>query len=164
MPRPKKWRRVEFQPQVTYFKPAGIPGYQLEEVVLSIEEAEALRLKEVEGIEQEECARAMSISRPTFHRVLTAARHKVADAIVGGKAIRIRGGDFLPAVQSFRCANDGYQWEVPFDEMVPEASELVCPECSSAHIEPVYHSGYGRSSGWRRGRGWGRRGGRRRSG
>ena len=161
MPRPKKWRRVAFHPTATHFKPVGIPLKHLEEVVLSIEEAEALRLKEVEGLEQEECARAMSISRPTFHRVLTAARRKVADAVVGAKALHIKGGDFLPNVQPFRCAENGHRWEVPFHEMVA-ASALACPECSSTDVEPIYPPGLRRMAGRGRGRGWGRRGGRRR--
>ena len=74
MARPTKWRRVAFVPQVTYFKPAGIPLRALEEVGLTVEELEAIRLKDVEGLQQEECAERMRISRPTFHRVLESAR------------------------------------------------------------------------------------------
>ena len=56
MPRPPKCRRVAFLPQATYFKPAGVPLRILDEVVLSVEEAEAIRLKDLEGLEQEEGA------------------------------------------------------------------------------------------------------------
>jgi len=94
MPRPPKCRRVAFLPNVTYFKPAGIPLRGLEEVQLSVEEAEAIRLKDLECLEQEEAAERMNISRPTFQRVLTSARHKLADALLNGKAIRIEGGNF----------------------------------------------------------------------
>ena len=66
MPRPVRCRRVNSIPEVTYFKPAGIPLRTLEEVRLSVEEAEAMRLKDLEGLEQEEGAERMSISRPTF--------------------------------------------------------------------------------------------------
>ena len=66
MARPFKCRRVAFMPGVTYFKPAGIPLRDLEEIRLSVEEAEALRLKELEGLEQEQGAEKMSISRQTF--------------------------------------------------------------------------------------------------
>jgi predicted DNA-binding protein (UPF0251 family) len=94
MPRPHKCRRVAFLPDVTYFKPAGIPMRVLEEVRLSVEEAEAIRLKDLEGLEQEEGAQRMNISRPTFQRVLASARQKTADALLNGKAIRIEGGSF----------------------------------------------------------------------
>jgi len=77
MSRPPKCRRVAYMPEVTYFKPAGIPLRALEEVRLSIEEAEALRLKDMEGLEQEQAAEKMNISRPTFQRILTSARQKI---------------------------------------------------------------------------------------
>jgi predicted DNA-binding protein (UPF0251 family)/predicted Fe-Mo cluster-binding NifX family protein len=94
MPRPFKCRRVAFRPGVTYFKPAGIPLRELEEVTIPLEEAEALRLKDIEGLEQEQGAERMNISRPTFQRILASARKKIADAILNGKAIRIEGGNF----------------------------------------------------------------------
>jgi predicted DNA-binding protein (UPF0251 family)/predicted Fe-Mo cluster-binding NifX family protein len=98
MPRPLKCRRVEFLPDVTYFKPAGIPLKNLEEISMSVEEAEALRLKDLEGLEQEEGAEKMNISRPTFQRILATARQKIADALLNGKAIRIEGGNFEVAL------------------------------------------------------------------
>jgi predicted DNA-binding protein (UPF0251 family)/predicted Fe-Mo cluster-binding NifX family protein len=94
MSRPFKCRRVEYLPDVNYFKPAGIPLRDLEEVCMSVEEAEALRLKDLEGLEQEQGAEKMNVSRPTFQRVLASARQKVADALLNGKAIRIEGGNF----------------------------------------------------------------------
>ena len=92
MPRPKHCRRVCFPPGMTYFKPAGIRLVDLEETVLAIDEFEAVRLKDLEGLEQEAAARRMAVSQPTFHRILASARAKIADAIVNGKAIRIEGG------------------------------------------------------------------------
>jgi predicted DNA-binding protein (UPF0251 family) len=94
MARPYKCRRVAFMPGVTYFKPAGIPLRDLEEIRLSVEEAEALRLKELERLEQEQGAEKMNISRQTFQRILASARQKVVDALLNGKAIRIEGGNF----------------------------------------------------------------------
>ena len=94
MPRPVKWRRVAFVPDVTYFKPAGIPMRVLDEICLTVEEAEAIRLKDLESLEQEDGAEKMNISRPTFQRVLAAGRKKIADALLNGKAIRIEGGNF----------------------------------------------------------------------
>jgi predicted DNA-binding protein (UPF0251 family) len=109
MPRPPKCRRVAFLPGATYFKPAGIPLRVLNEVRLSVEEAEAVRLKDVEGLEQGEGAEKMNISRPTFQRVLASARQKIADALLSGKAIRIEGGNFeiAPGITPLEFARRG---------------------------------------------------------
>ncbi len=94
MPRPRLCRRVCFPPGLTYFKPAGIRLVDLKESVLTVDEFEALRLKDLEGLEQETAAGRMAVSQPTFHRILSSARKKIADAIVNGKAIRIEGGTY----------------------------------------------------------------------
>ncbi len=92
MPRPRLFRKVRFQPEVTYFKPAGIRMSELEDSILTVDEFEALRLKDLLALDQEKAANKMNISQPTFHRLLLDARRKVADAIVNGKAIKIEGG------------------------------------------------------------------------
>jgi len=143
MPRPTKCRRVGFIPEITYFKPAGIPLHALEEVNLTIEEAEAIRLKDLEGLEQEECAQKMSISRPTFHRVLESARKKVADALLNGKAIRIEGGNFEMAMRRFRCMHQGHEWDVPFEDMVA-GPPPICPKCKSPPDQTAPGFGFGR--------------------
>lgn len=155
MGRIPRWRRVDFIPQTTYFKPVGIPVRALEEVCLSFEETEAIRLKDIEGLEQESCAQRMSISRPTFHRLLETARQKVADALVNGKAIRIEGGNFEMAMRRFRCLN-GHEWDVPFEVMIATPPQF-CPVCGTSSIMSVQPVGFG----WARG-GWGRQ--RRRGG
>ncbi len=132
-------RKVSFVPPVTYFKPAGIRLAELEEVRLLVEEAEAVRLKDLEGLEQEECARKMSISRSTFARILLAARQKIADALLGGKAIRIEGGNFEMAVRRFRCL-EGHEWEVPFETMISAPPEF-CPMCKTPSIMPLFAPG-----------------------
>jgi predicted DNA-binding protein (UPF0251 family) len=146
MARPVKWRCVDFVPQATYFKPAGIPLYSMEDVRLSIED--------LEGLEQEECAERMHISRPTFHRVLESARKKLADALINGKAIRVEGGNFEMSARRFRCNNDGHEWEVPFEAMI-SAPSPVCPECNGFDTQPAYPAaGFGRGvcGRWRGGR------------
>ncbi len=92
MARPFKCRRVHFKPGVTYFKPAGVPLRDLCEVRLSLDEAEALRLRELECLDQTEASKRMNVSRATFQRILASARRKTADALLNGKAIRIEGG------------------------------------------------------------------------
>jgi len=84
-------------PDFTYFKPAGIRMTELEEVVLTVDEFEAVRLKDLEGLEQEEVAKKMDISQPTLHRLILSARRKIAEAIVKGKAIKIEGGAYMVA-------------------------------------------------------------------
>lgn len=152
MSRPIKWRRVDFVPRVTFFKPAGTPPHALEEVRLSVEEAEAIRLKDLEGLEQEECAQKMSISRPTFHRVLESARKKLADALLNGKAIRIEGGNFELAMRHFRCAPGGHEWDVSFEDMVAGPPPL-CPRCQSPDIQPSpgFNTGRRGMGRWRKG-------------
>jgi len=140
-----KWRRVAFMPEITYFKPAGIPARVLDEVCLSVEEVEAIRLKDLEGLEQEQCAERMNISRPTFHRVLGAARQKVADALLNGKAVRIEGGKFEMAIRRFRCLN-GHEWEVPFETMITMPPRL-CPSCNSPSILSIPPFSRGRGAG-----------------
>ena len=92
MPRPRRRRRVRFWPDITFFRPIGVKESYLEESVLTIDEFESVRLKDLEGLNQEEAAKRMNISQPTFHRLITSARRKIADAIVKGKAIKIEGG------------------------------------------------------------------------
>ena len=94
MPRPRIPRRVWGEPNVTYFKPAGVMMKELDQVILTVDEFEAMRLKDYENMEQIMAAKKMKISQPTFQRLLLSARKKVSDAIVNGKAIRIEGGHY----------------------------------------------------------------------
>jgi predicted DNA-binding protein (UPF0251 family) len=92
LPRPFCPRRIAGRPAVAVFKPAGVPMREVEEVVLTLDEFEAVRLADLDGLYQEEAAAQMKVSRPTFGRVVDAARRKIADALVHGKALRIEGG------------------------------------------------------------------------
>lgn len=94
MVRPKKHRIVEIEPNATYFKPRAIPLTELEEVCLSFEETQALKLKFLDKLEQEEAAKKMQVSRTTFWRILSSAGEKVSDALINGKAIKIEGGTY----------------------------------------------------------------------
>jgi predicted DNA-binding protein (UPF0251 family) len=89
MTRPKLCRKIEFDPDITYFKPQGVPLRNLEVVDLTLEEVEALRLKNVEGLEQIEAAEKMGTSQSTFQRILTSAYQKISNALINGKAIKI---------------------------------------------------------------------------
>jgi predicted DNA-binding protein (UPF0251 family) len=89
MPRPRLQRRVCFSPLVSYFKPQGVPLRSLKIVELSIEEVEALRLKNIEQLGQVECAKKMKTSQSTFQRILSSAYKKTSEALIEGKAIKI---------------------------------------------------------------------------
>ena len=89
MSRPKKCRCINCTPNTSYFKPKGIPVHELEEVTLSLDELEAIRLADYEGCYHEDAATRMKVSRATFGRILNQARKKVAETIVDGKALRI---------------------------------------------------------------------------
>jgi predicted DNA-binding protein (UPF0251 family) len=85
-------RHIGFRPNADFFKPAGIPVHALEQVILTLDEVEALRLADLNGLYQEQAAQEMKISRPTFSRIVEEARRKVADALIHGKALRLEGG------------------------------------------------------------------------
>jgi len=94
MVRPRRTRRIFFQPNATYFKPAGIPMMHLDETVISFDELEAIRLIDSERMEQNKAGKKMKISQSTLSRLLREGRKKLADAIINGQAIKIQGGNF----------------------------------------------------------------------
>lgn len=89
MPRPKLCRRIQFNPNITYFKPQGVPMRCLEIIELTTEEVEALRLRNIKNLEQEEAAKKMNTSQSTFQRILSSAYKKISEALIDGKAIKI---------------------------------------------------------------------------
>ena len=128
MVRPKKHRMVAFNPEISYFKPRGIPMHDLPEVRLTVDEREAIRLADLQGMSHEEAGRQMHISRATFGRILQQARKIVADALINGKAINIEGGNYKMAdqVRSFMCDKCDYRWAEPLGTGRPEN----CPKCN----------------------------------
>ena len=90
MPRPFKRRRIRFEPEVTYFKPRAVPLSELKEVSLDMDELEAIRLSDFEGVNQTKASKKMNISQSTFQRILERGRRKIAEAITKGKALRIK--------------------------------------------------------------------------
>ncbi len=94
MPRPRRCRRIQFEPNVTHFRPVGVDLRNLDEWILTRDELESMRLVDHEGIEQNEAGKKMKISQPTFSRLLKSARKKVVEALVHGNSIKIQGGNF----------------------------------------------------------------------
>ena len=105
MPNRRRFRRIKMPPVMEGYKPFGIPMRDLESVELLYEEFEALRLADYENLTQEEAAKKMNISRPTFTRLYDKARKSVAKAFVEGKAIIIRGGNYITDDYWYRCEN-----------------------------------------------------------
>ncbi|MCK5476593.1 MAG: DUF134 domain-containing protein [Candidatus Aenigmarchaeota archaeon] len=143
MPIPRRCRRVGFQPRVTYFKPMGIRMIDLRELVLSIDELEAVRLKDLLGLGQKEAAMKMDISQPTFHRLLMSARKKIADAIVNGNVLKIKGGNynimlskegnrFAYSVTNCRCSKCDYEES---KERGIQCASKKCPKCGNMMIK-----------------------------
>ena len=131
MPRPTCCRRVGGMPQYGLFKPAGAPGSSLEEVVLTVDEMEAMRLADLEGMYQEQAAQQMNISRQTFGRVIESARRKVAQALCHGQALRIEGGTVeIVAMRKFECSGCQQIWELPHGTGRPQE----CPKCAGNNI------------------------------
>ncbi len=89
MPRPRLRRRIRFNPNITYFKPQGVPMRLLEVISLTTEEVEALRLKNIKDLDQVECAKLMKTSQSTFQRILSSGYKKITKALIEGKAIEI---------------------------------------------------------------------------
>jgi len=134
MPRPPRCRWVGRLPAADYFKPRGIPLSLLEEVVLTIDEIEALRLADFDGQYQEEAAERMRISRQTFGRIIESARRKVASALVEGKALRIEGGVFkVNNMRTFACAGCGHSWQLAYGTGRPSE----CPKCHAKNFHRV---------------------------
>ena len=133
MPKPPCCRRVRGRPRVSVFKPAG-PGGGLEQVQLSLDEFEAIRLADQEGLYQAEAAGQMEVSRATFGRILEAAHRKVAEALVGGKALVIVGGPVsVEAHKPFWCPRCAQAVERRSD--CPKCEKNKRSGCSTGRIQ-----------------------------
>jgi len=132
MARPKKCRWVKMEPGVTFFKPQGIPLRSLEYTVITIDEMEAMRLSDYLGLNQEEVAKQMQVSRPTVTRMLARAHKAVADALAHGKAISISGGDYRLVDQFLECRFCGHREAVPLNRA---GEPQACSKCNHSNSE-----------------------------
>jgi len=147
MARPRQCRRVGSMPDCNYFKPRGISLAVLHEVILTVDELEAIRLADLESLYQERAAKKMNVSSPTFGRILESAHKKVAEALVKGKALKIEGGEFeMASMRTFRCHDCQHSWELPYGTGRPEN----CPSFNSGSIHRAeVDRGYARGDGRR---------------
>lgn len=128
MPRPTKYRRVAFFPKTNYFAPSA-KGTDVEEITLKVEELEAVRLKDIKGLKQEDCAKEMQVSRQTFQNIIDSARHKIALALTEGKALRITGGHYTTNHCRFMCLECDETYDIQYDQ-----DRNNCPRCSSKKV------------------------------
>jgi len=147
MSRPLICRRIGHHPPAGLFKPAGIPASDLEEILLTLDELEALRLADLEGLYHEQASERMGVSRQTFGNILESARRKTADGLVNGRALRIHGGQYQMNERHFFCTECRHEWAVPYGTGRPQS----CPKCESANFHRAPAEG-----GGGRGRGGGR--------
>jgi predicted DNA-binding protein (UPF0251 family) len=136
--RPVKWRRIEHIPVVPYFIPSENKVDEIPENTLKLEELEAVRLKDLEGLEQSQCAEKMGVSRPTFQRILLSAREKIADSLVNAKMIRIEGGNYTLNICPAKCLDCSHEWTEKYENVEAIMSgEHECPACGSNNISCV---------------------------
>lgn len=155
MARPTKWRKIENIPATPYFIPSDSGNADLLENILLLEELEAIRLKDMEGLEQEECAQKMEVSRPTFQRILISAREKIADSLINGKTIHIEGGNFTRNICPVRCGDCGKEWSESYENMESiRRGEYSCPSCGSKNVRCIQSCSekFCRKNCWRHGR------------
>lgn len=127
MSRPKCCRHIGAMPDRTFFQPDGAMPASCEAVLLTLDEYEAIRLADLEGLYQEQAASRMGVSRQTFGRIVEAAHRKIADVIVNGKALRIEGGPVsLAGAEPVRCPRCSRALSV----VCGEENEPSCPHCS----------------------------------
>ena len=135
--RPTLCRSVVDLPKVTCFKPAGVPHKGMKSIILTVDELEAIRLADKEGLYQADAALQMNVSRPTFDRILEAAHKKVAEAIVDGKQLCIQGGvvrslcDSIPTDRPDICVCPECSFELPHSKGEP-CRESSCPQCGAS--------------------------------
>jgi uncharacterized protein len=145
MARPKHCRRVASIPESNYFKPRGVPLHMLDEVVLTVDEFEAIRLSDLEGLYQEQAAENMGISRQTFGRIIESAHKKVAESLVKGRALKIEGGAIeMASMRKFTCSDCRHLWQIPYGAGRPK----YCPSCKKNNVHRAEDDkGIGRRQG-----------------
>ncbi|MEW9121481.1 MAG: DUF134 domain-containing protein [Thermotaleaceae bacterium] len=129
MPRPIKSRRIEFIPENTGFMPLE-KRCGLREIILKVEELEAMRLKDIEGLSQEECAEKMMISRQTFQNIIDSARKKVATALIEGTLLRVHGGHYTMPHCKFKCRSCGNLYDIQYEQ-----DKRICPICGDDRVD-----------------------------
>lgn len=125
MPRPCKKRRVLCNTETSSFMPCGRQGIDIESISITLDELEAIRLADFEGLYQEQAAVKMQISRQTFGNIISSAHKKVADFLINSKQLTIQGGKVEADHCGFLCGECNHLWSVQCGSEKPS----VCPMC-----------------------------------
>ena len=128
MVRPRILRRILEEPQIRCFKPEGEFIDSIKPIKITIDEFEAIRLRDYLDIQQKRSAEIMGISQPTFHRILISARKKISKALIDGKTIIIVGDDYITDKKRYKCNVCGFEWRSP------EKEYERCPDCQAEDI------------------------------
>lgn len=130
MPRRKRRRTVTKEPPVSVYKPAGIPAKDLDEILITIDEFEAVKLADFEKLSQRDASIIMKVSQPTFNRILSSARSKIAEGLVQGSVLRIEGGRYILAdgTGQLECMDCGSSVDMSSD------NKSVCKKCGSTKL------------------------------
>jgi predicted DNA-binding protein (UPF0251 family)/DNA-directed RNA polymerase subunit RPC12/RpoP len=132
MVRPRRFRRIFQEHQIRCFRPdLNGDNCHADPVEVTMDEIEAIRLKDYQDLKQGKAAEIMDVSQPTFHRILNLARGKVAKAIIEGKMIKIKGGDFVADNERYKCKSCSFEW------YSPEKEYEKCPDCGSEYIYKI---------------------------
>ncbi len=129
MSRPKSDRIVLEPPLFSDFKPIGVRGQDLDQILLTLDEFEAFRLADDIGLSHAEAADEMEISRSTFTRLIEKARKKIAEFIIQGKLLTIEGGSIHFRNNIIRCQSCGHMFKININSIVTE-----CPACHSKNL------------------------------
>jgi predicted DNA-binding protein (UPF0251 family) len=128
MARPRRFRRISQEPQIRCFKPEREDSDDFDPIEILIDEFEAIRLRDYLDIRQKRSAEIMGVSQPTFHRILSSARKKIADALINGNTLIIIGKD---SETKYECNECGFEWQHPRKEYDK------CPDCKSTNIHII---------------------------
>ncbi len=123
--------RILGKPRVCRFSPDIVGANEFEPLNITMEEFESLRLSDYQSIQQKKSAEIMDISQSTFHRTLNSARKKISRALVEGRIIQIKGGDYIMDKKRYLCKNCGFEWQSASKEYDK------CPDCDSENIELI---------------------------
>ena len=153
MPRPCKCRRINNLPNCKYFKPCGVPLCSLKEVIITLDELEAIRLADLNRMYHDAAAKKMRISRQTFGNIINSSHKKIADFLINAKALKIKGGEVEIAERHFICYDCKNAWTLTYGSERPKE----CPKCKSLNIHRAPHD-RGHSRQGKRGQGCCKRG------
>lgn len=129
MPRPKKCRRIGYVPEFRKYGPKDRDKPSKDTIILQLDEVEAIRLKDIEKLDQAEGAVEMGVSRQTFQNILESARHKVATSLIEGKELTMEGGHIINKECVAVCQNCGQSYNISKREW-----NGVCDNCGSTQL------------------------------